>query len=112
MRSKTYLTACLASAVLLSLAQACAPTAETFQTYPPAADLKVEPKPQLDPERFQAEVSAGRGEALLDALQIDKEAWGEEGWLRVGRICRWAVARGAELPFQCPPSTAAPLPDT
>lgn len=105
MRSKTSLTACLVLAASLSLASGCGTTAETFQTYPPAADLAVVPKPRLQPADLGSE-------AALDRHEINLEAWGEEGWLRVGRICRWAEARGAELPFQCPPSTATPPPDT
>lgn len=104
------LTGCLALAVSLSLASACAPTVETFQTFPPAADLQSKPKPQLDPAELQAEIAAGRGEALLDQLEINIETWGTEGWNAVGRICRWAVANGAKLPFQCaePPPTPVP----
>jgi len=30
------------------------------------------------------------------------EAWGERGWAKVASLCRWAVANGAALPFDCP----------
>lgn len=57
--------------------------------YPPAADLVVEPKPQLDPAALDSE-------AALDAHDIAIEMWGERGWAAVGRLCRWLVQMGAQ----------------
>jgi len=39
-------------------------------------------------------------EAAADAHDIALEQWAEEGWRQVGRICRWAKARGADV--SCP----------
>lgn len=50
--------------------------------YPPAADLVVEPKPQLDPAALDSE-------AALDAHDIALEVWGERGWAAVSRLCRY-----------------------
>ena len=64
--------------------------------FPSSADLKVEAQPQL---ALAALSSDGAMTAYDDAVL----AWGQRGWAAVGRICRWAVATGAELPFRCPP---------
>lgn len=95
MRSKTFLTSCLLSAALLGLVPSCASKGPTPQVFPPAEDLRVKPKPQLAPEALGSE-------AALDAHDTAVEVWGEEGWLTVARICRWAVGNGATLPFDCP----------
>lgn len=95
MRSRNSRIACLALGGLLLLAPGCAPTVQTQALFPPASDLKPEGKPKLDP-------SALGSEAALDAHDIAIETWGERGWMAVGRICRWAVALGATLPFDCP----------
>lgn len=100
MRSKTFLTACLASGALLWLAPGCAPKVLTSQQFPSAADMRPEPRPQLG-------IDALNSEAALDAYEIELEAWAERGWRAVGRICRWAVANGAKLEYRCP----APPPD-
>lgn len=94
MRSKTCLTPALLIAVSLSLAPGCA--VRGSQSFPPSADLRGEPKPRLDP-------TAVDSEAALDAYEIELEAWGERGWAAVGRLCRWSVRMGAELPFECQP---------
>lgn len=56
--------------------------------YPPSADLRVEPKPRLDPAAIDSE-------AALDAHDNAVEAWGERGWATVARLCRWAADNGA-----------------
>lgn len=96
MRLPTFLTTSLLLAVSLLGAPGCATRASTPPVFPPAADLRVKPKPQLAPEDLASE-------AALDRHEIALEAWGEEGWRQVARVCRWAVANGAELPFACPP---------
>lgn len=90
----TFPMRCLLLAASLSLASGCDDKARPQPIFPPVADLKVEPKPQLDP-------AALGSEAALDAHDIAIEAWGEDGWKAVGRICRWAKANGA--PVDCPP---------
>ena len=87
MRSKPFLMPCLLIAAVLLLAPGCGHRAVTQPVFPSAADLKVEPKPQLKPEDLASE-------AALDAHDISLEAWGERGWQAVGRICRWAKANG------------------
>ena len=84
-------------AILLIGPSACAASVGAA-SFPPSADLRVEPKPELSVEA----VASGSDAAL--ALHDDAvEAWGERGWAAVARICRWAVTNGAELPFKCPP---------
>lgn len=81
--------------VLLWLVPACAVRERTRPLFPPSADLRVQNKPQLRAEDVDSE-------AALDRHDIALEIWGEAGWRTVGRICRWAVANGAELAHACP----------
>jgi len=98
MRSNLRLIRTLALAASLALVSSCASKEPRLSAYPPSADLRVEPKPELSVEA----VASGSDTAL--ALHDDAvEAWGERGWAAVGRICRWAQANGAPLPFKCPP---------
>lgn len=86
----------------LSLVSACATSGSPSLIFPPNADVKVQPKPQLSPDAVDSE-------AALIAHDIALETWGEEGWAAVGRICRWGVANGAPYPRGwCP---AAPEPE-
>jgi len=62
-------------------------------TYPPYADLQVEPKP-VPPVDI---VTSERADALYS---VELEAWAERGWLQVGRLCRWAKGHGADV--ACP----------
>lgn len=73
-------TAGLALLASLSLVSACASRGAVS---PPPADLAVEAKPLLDP------AALGSDQALNDH-DAAVEAWGERGWLAVGRLCRWA----------------------
>lgn len=34
---------------------------------------------------------------------IALEAWGEEGWRRLGRVCRAVARRFPDYPLACPP---------
>ncbi|KQS52590.1 hypothetical protein ASG17_15080 [Brevundimonas sp. Leaf363] len=94
MRCNRFLTLALLTAASLSLASGCATRERIRPLFPPAADLRPQPKPQLRPEDLESE-------AALDAYEIRLEAWGEAGWQAVSRVCRWAEANGAELPFEC-----------
>lgn len=87
MPSRPCPTLALLTAAALWLAPGCATRERIRPLFPPAADLKVEAKPRLDP-------SALDSEAALDAHDIALEAWGEAGWAAVARICRWAKANG------------------
>lgn len=62
---------------------------------PSSADLKVEAKP-VPTDAIVTDPKAA------DAYNADVERWGERGWKAVGRICRWTVANGGQLPFDCP----------
>lgn len=62
--------------------------------FPPRVDLAVEPKPVPPPEI----VTSAQAAAEYD---IAVEVWGERGWQAVARICRWAVANGAQG-LDCP----------
>ena len=87
MPSRPSPTSALLIVAALWLAPGCATRERTRPLFPPAADLKVEPKPRLDP-------SALDSEAALDAHDIALETWGEAGWAALTRICRWAKANG------------------
>ena len=63
------------------------------QSFPRVADLRVEPKPVPGPEI----VTSAQASAQYDAAV---EAWGERGWLSVGRLCRWARDNG--MTVDCP----------
>lgn len=94
MRFAPSLTASLLLASALLLAPGCAhKAAPPLTAYPPAADLRVKPKPQLAPEALESE------QALLE-YDVALEAWGDEGWLTVGRLCRWAKVNGMQV--DCP----------
>ena len=99
MRSTRFLMPVLALAVSLSLASGCASKGLAF---PPSADLKVEPKPQLAPE-------AVTSEAALDAHDIALDTWGERGWATVARLCRFFDEMGMKG-LDCPPPAAPPKP--
>ena len=85
----------LALAVCAVLASSCASREPRLSAYPPTADLLVEAKPDLTVETLASDNALAEHDATV-------EAWGERGWAAVGRICRWAVGSGAELPFRCP----------
>lgn len=89
MPSRTSPMRCLALVALLSLAPACAPKERIQPLFPSAADLQVEPKPQLSADDLTSE-------AALDQHDIAVESWGERGWRTVARICRWAERNGAK----------------
>lgn len=50
-------------------------------------------------------VTDAKAAAQYDA---DVESWGERGWNAIARICRWSVANGAHLPFDCPKPAQVP----
>lgn len=102
MRFNRCLTLALLTAASLSLASGCAGRERIQPLFPPAADLKVQPKPVLAPDAIESE-------AALDAHDIALEVWGEAGWAAVARICRWSVRNGAGFDFECPPA-APPRP--
>lgn len=64
---------------------------------PPAADIQaaIEPKPRPVGDIVNDDTAAATYSAAL-------EAWGERLSTAGGRLCRWTVANGATLPFECP----------
>ena len=100
MRSSPRPMRSLALAGCAALACSCASREPRLTAYPPSADLKVEAKPVLAPEALASDNALAEHDAAV-------EAWGERGWAAVARMCRWAQAGGANLPFRCP-ATVAP----
>lgn len=94
MRSNPSLTRSLVLAACAALASSCASREPRLNAYPPSADLRVEPKPELPVEALASDNALAEHDAAV-------EAWGERGWAAVARLCRWAEASGAQLPFRC-----------
>lgn len=63
--------------------------------------MRPEPKP-VPP--LEVLTSREAGEKHDNAV----EAWGERGWLALGRLCRFHRDQGMPLPFACPPAPEAP----
>lgn len=99
----TFGTSSMAALLALAMLSGCQQQPKAIVLFPPAADLRPEEKPRLQPADLGSE-------AALDAHDIAVETWGERGWRAVGRICRWAVANGATLPFECAPPPVTPPP--
>ncbi len=99
MRSLRFLMPPLALAASLSLVSGCASKA---LVYPPAADLQVEPKPQLSPEDVLSE-------AALDRHDIAIEARGDRLAAQVGRLCRFWQEMGMKG-LDCPAPETRPKP--
>lgn len=100
-RLRNYRTAYLVLGGALLLASGCGDKAPVRIAYPPAADLRGEPKPLLDPAAIDSE-------AALDQHEIGLEAWGERGWSAVARLCRWAVDLGMPDPGCAPAPGVGP----
>lgn len=92
----------LAVAACAALACSCASREPRLNAYPPSADLRVEPKPKLAAEAIASDNALAEHDAAV-------EAWGDRGWATVARLCRWAEAAGAQLPFKCAPLVSAPV---
>lgn len=99
MLPRRFLTACLMTASLGAGVASCARPVEAF---PPASDLRVEPKPVPPDEVLTSRIA---GEQYDNAL----EAHGERGWAQVGRLCRFFDDLGMEG-LSCPPPPAPPRP--
>lgn len=88
----------------LSLASACADSRPvSVSIFPPSADLQAATEPKPVPT----------GNIVTDPVARERynvavETWGEGLWRAGGRLCRWAVENGAELPFICPGVDAEP----
>lgn len=97
MRSRIFLTRCLAPCVLLAAVSSCARPERLTPIYPPSADLMAltEAKPVPGVEILTSEAAANRHDAAV-------ESWGDRLSAAGARVCRWAVDNGAKLPFACP----------
>lgn len=99
MPRKPFLTACLMTA---SLGAGVASCAKPVGTFPPATDLRVEPKPVPPDDVLTSRIA---GERFDNAV----EAWGEAGWSQVARLCRFFDDLGMEG-LSCPPPETPPRP--
>jgi hypothetical protein len=100
MRSPNFPMRSLLIVALLGTASACSATGSTQAVYPSAADLQVKLRPV-------ASVEGLTSEAALDQYETDLEIWGEEGWLAVGRLCRFFDTMGMK-DLDCPPPPQMP----
>ena len=98
MRCLKSLTMSLILLPSLLAVSACAGRERIQPLFPPAADVSaaIEPKPIAPPEIVTSAQANAR-------YNIGIEAWGERVNRAGGRICRWIVDNGGELPFDCPP---------
>lgn len=87
MRPIPSLTVALVLLVSLLGVSGCAERPVAVQNYPSPVDLQVQPKPVLDPSALDSDKALNDYDAAI-------EAWGEAGWLTVGRVCTWAKAMG------------------
>jgi len=100
MRLPLSRTRSLLIAVSFVTVSACSATGSTQAAFPSAADLTVKPRPVAD--------AAGlTSEAALDRYETDLELWGEEGWLQVGRLCRFFDEMGMPN-LNCPAPEVRP----
>lgn len=97
------LTACLMIATFAVAVASCAKPGPLV--FPPAEDLRVEPKPKPGLEVL---FSREAGERHDNAV----EAWGEALAAQVARQCRFWRAQGMPLPFDCPEPEKEPEPQT
>lgn len=102
MRLKPFLTACLMSAICAVGVASCATPGAI---YPPAEDLRVQPKPVPPDDVLTSRIA---GEQHDNGV----EAWGEAGWAAVARSCRFWRDQGMRLPFGCPPPEPERLADS
>lgn len=89
---KRSLTAAL---MIASLGAGVASCAKPVGAFPPATDLIVQAKPVPPEDVLTSRIA---GEQYDNAV----EAWGEEGWARVSRLCRFFDAMGMRG-LDCPP---------
>lgn len=100
MRSTRFLMPCLALVASLSLVSGCETKGPQSLTFPPLADLQVEPKPRLKPEDLMSE-------AALDAHDIAIETRGDRLAAQVGRLCRFFDEMGMPN-LNCPAPEVRP----
>lgn len=89
-------------AASFAIVSGCSATGSTQAAFPSAADLAVKPRPVADPAGLTSE-------AALDASETELLLWGEEGWLAVGRLCRFYRGMGMKG-LDCPAPETRPKP--
>ena len=92
MRLPLYRMRSLLTASALALALSSCVSTPAIRS-PKAAELQIEPEPQLDPGAV-----ANDSAAALDAYDTQHEAWGRRGWASVARLCWWFKDAGAPTP--------------
>ena len=92
----------IAVLMIASLGAAVASCETTAGTFPRAEDLTVQPKPSPPDEVLTSRIA---GERYDNAV----EAWGEDGWAQVGRLCRFFDEMGMKR-LSCPPPSVPPRP--
>lgn len=92
----------IAVLMIASLGAAVASCETPAGTFPRAEDLTVQPKPVPSDDVLTSRIA---GERYDNAV----EAWGEDGWAQVGRLCRFFDEMGMEG-LDCPPPAAPPKP--
>lgn len=86
----------IASLMIVSCGAAVASCETPGASFPPAQDLAVKAKPVPPDDVLTSRIA---GEQYDNAV----EAWGEEGWAQIGRLCRFFDAM--KMPgLQCPPT--------
>jgi len=86
------LTALLTIALCAAVAASCGTVGNG--TWPPAEDLRVQPKPVPPVDVVTSDLAGERHDNAV-------EAWGEAGWLHVGRLCRFFDTMGMDG-LKCP----------
>ena len=92
----------MAYLMTVSLGVGVASCAKPVGAFPPAMDLIVQPKPVPADDVLTSRIA---GEQYDNAV----EAWGEEGWARVSRLCRFFETMGMKG-LDCPPPEVPPRP--
>lgn len=92
----------IAVLMIASLGAAVASCETPAGTFPRAEDLTVQPKPVPADDVLASRVA---GERYDNAV----EAWGEDGWAQVGRLCRFFDEMGMKG-LNCPPPAVPPRP--
>jgi hypothetical protein len=92
MPRRTNLMLLLALSVASLSVSAC--STQASRTSPPVRDLIVQAKPAPSIDSLTSELAGVNYDNAV-------EKWGEDGWLQVGRLCRWAADNKLPHP-DCP----------
>ena len=99
LKSRIALLVALGSLLLVS---ACGePTKPVFQSFPRSADLQPPPIPKPG-------IDILTSDKANEDFHVAMESAARAAVLQIGRLCRWAVDNGDQLPFKCPVENATP----